>query len=45
MDKKNNKPKKKLDKGKLFTRILAGIMAALMVLGTVGTFIYYIINL
>lgn len=40
-----NKTKKRLDKGKLFTRILAGIMAGLMVLGTLGTFIYYIANL
>ncbi len=39
-----NKEKRKLDKGKLATRIIAAVMAGLMVLGTVYTFIYYIIN-
>ena len=36
------KQKKKIDKAKLFTRILAGIMAFLMVSGIVLTLIYYI---
>ena len=36
------KKKKKIDMGKLFTRIIAGIMAAFMVLGICYTLIYYI---
>ena len=36
------KEKKKIDKSKLFTKILAGIMAFLMVSGIVVTLIYYI---
>lgn len=36
------KLKKKVDKSKLFTRILAGIMAFLMVAGIISTLIYYI---
>lgn len=36
------KTKKKIDKAKLFTRILAGIMAFLMIAGIVTTLIYYI---
>ena len=34
--------KKKIDKQKLFTRILAGVMAFLMISGIVVTLIYYI---
>lgn len=30
------------NKGKMFTRIVAGILAGLMVLGAVGTLLYYI---
>ena len=33
---------KQRNKGKIATRILAGILAALMLLGTVGTLLYYI---
>ena len=33
---------KRHDKGKIATRIMAGILAGLMVLGTVGTLLYYI---
>ena len=36
--------KKKLDKKKLATRIMAGFLAILMLVGTVGSFIYYLIN-
>jgi len=36
------KTKKKLDKSKLFTRIMAGLMAFLMVAGIVVTLVYYI---
>lgn len=36
------KVKKKIDKSKLFTRILAGIMAFLMISGILFTLIYYI---
>lgn len=34
--------KKKIDKSKLFTRVLAGIMAFLMISGIILTLIYYI---
>lgn len=36
--------KRKIDKKKLATRIMAGFLALLMVVGTVGSFIYYLIN-
>ena len=36
------KEKKKIDKSKIFTRILAGVMAFLMVSGIIATLIYYI---
>lgn len=36
------KTKKKLDKSKLFTRIMAGLMAFLMVSGILVTLVYYI---
>ena len=36
--------KKKIDKQKLFSRILAGVLAGLMVLGVATTLIWYIIN-
>lgn len=35
---------KKLDKKKLATRIMAAILAGLMLVGTVGTFIFYLMN-
>ena len=41
---KEKKEKKKLDKSKLATRIMAGFLALLMVVGTVGTFLFYLIN-
>lgn len=34
--------KKRIDKSKLFARILAGVMAFLMVSGIIVTLIYYI---
>lgn len=37
--------KKKIDKSKLLTRILAGIMAGLMLLGMSFTLIYYLIRM
>lgn len=37
--------KKKIDKSRLFTRIIAAIMAGLMVLGICFTFIYYLIRM
>ena len=37
--------KKKIDKSKLFGKILAGIMAGLMLLSICFTFIYYLIRL
>ena len=36
------KEKKKIDKAKLFTRILAGTMAFLMLSGVIFSLIYYI---
>ena len=36
--------KKKIDKQKLFVRVMAGILAALMVLGMATTLIWYLIN-
>ena len=36
--------KKKIDKQKLATRILAGVLAGLMVLGMATTLIWYLIN-
>ena len=36
------KEKKKIDKAKLFTKILAAIMAFLMVSGIVLTLVYYV---
>ena len=36
--------KKKVDKQKLFVRIMAGILAGLMVLGMATTLIWYLIN-
>jgi len=38
----SEKRKKKFDKSKLFTRIIAGVMAAFMVLGICYTLIFYI---
>ena len=37
--------KRKIDKSKLFTRILAGIMAGLMLLGMSFTLIYYLVRM
>lgn len=37
--------KKKIDKSKIATRIIAGIMAALMVLGICFTLIYYLVKM
>jgi hypothetical protein len=42
-DKQNTK--KRIDKSKLFTRILAAIMAGLMLLGMCFTLIYYLIRM
>ena len=38
------KVKKKVDKNKLAMRIMAGILAVLMVLGMATTLIWYLIN-
>lgn len=37
--------KKKIDKSKLFSRILAGTMAGLMLLGMCFSLIYYLIRM
>lgn len=39
------KEKRKIDKSKLFTRILAGIMVGLMLLGVSFTLIYYLVRM
>ena len=36
--------KKKIDKTQLAKRIMAGVLAALMVLGIATTFVWYLIN-
>lgn len=38
------KEKKKIDKSKIFTKIMAGLMAILMLFGICMTFIYYLIK-
>lgn len=35
--------KRKMDAGKIFVKIMASLLAVLMVLGIAATFIYYII--
>lgn len=42
---KLNEKLKKMDKSKLFAKILAGILAALMILSIAATCIYAIINM
>lgn len=42
---KEKKEKRKIDKSKLFTRIMAAIMAGLMLLGMCFTLIYYLIRM
>ena len=42
---KEKKEKKKIDKSKIITRILAAIMAGLMILGMCFTLIYYLIKM
>ena len=40
--KEGAKDMKKHDKSKIATRILAGVLVALMLLGSIGTVLYYI---
>ena len=35
--------KKQIDKSRLFTRIMAGVLAVLMVVSVAGTLIYYLV--
>lgn len=42
---KEKKAKKRIDKSKIMTRILAGIMVVLMLLGISFTLIYYLIKM
>lgn len=42
MEKKTEK--KKIDKSKLATRIMAGFLALLMVVGVIGTAVFYLVN-
>ena len=41
---KEVKTKKQLDKGRIFTKIMAGILAFLMVVSVAGTLIYYLVG-
>ena len=42
--KKEENTKNKTDKRNLFTKIMAGFLAVIMVLATCSTFIYYIVS-
>lgn len=42
-NKKENKEKIKFDKGQVFTKIMAGILAIMMIMSVAGTLIYYLI--
>lgn len=42
--KKEENAKNKIDKRQIFTRIMAGFLAVVMVLATCSTFIYYIVS-
>ena len=42
---KTKKTNKKVDAGKIFVRIMAGVLAVFMVLGLFTTLIYYMINM
>ncbi len=43
MKKNNTEQKRKIDAQKVLVRIMAGILAALMVLGVGGTLLFYLI--
>lgn len=43
--KKEENTKNKTDKRNIFTKIMAGFLAAVMVLATCSTFIYYIVSI
>lgn len=42
--KKEENTKNKIEKRNLFTKIMAGFLAVIMVLATCSTFIYYIVS-
>lgn len=42
-EKIKNKEKRQFDKGQIFVKIMAGILALMMVLATAGTLIYSLI--
>ena len=42
--KKEENTKNKIEKRNLFTKIIAGFLAVIMVLATCSTFIYYIVS-
>lgn len=44
VDKIEKTEKRKVDKSKIATRVMAGFLALLMVVGTVGSFAYYLVN-
>ena len=41
--KKEENMKNKIDKSKIFTRVMAGFLAVMMVLATCSTLIYYVV--
>lgn len=40
---KENKEKRKFDKGQIFVKIMAGILAVIMIMSIAGTLIFYLI--
>lgn len=45
MDKKEKKQKNKRDIGKIATKVMAAVLALLMILAVGGTLVYYLINM
>lgn len=41
--KKNKQKKNRYDKGQIFVKVMAGILAMLMMVGTIGTLIFALI--
>ena len=45
MDKKEKNQKKKRDIGRIATKVMAAVLAVLMILAVGGTLVYYLINM
>lgn len=41
---KKNKEQKKYERGQVFVKIMAGLLAILMILSIAGTLIFYLLN-